>query len=114
MIKFNERFSFEREPLCWVLYERKKGKARTTKEDIITTKETYHASLEQVCRSIIDKTAGDARDAVELRKLIRSVAGELEALIKGLVEPVKVEPKVKSGRRKKDDKGGSDERSAAA
>lgn len=114
MIKFNERFSFEREPLCWVLYERKHGKAKKTKEDIITTKETYHASLEQVCRSIIDKTAGDAQDVLELRKLIRSVAGELEKLIKSLGDPVKVEPKMKKARRKKDDQSGSDERSAAA
>lgn len=82
MVKVDDRWSFERDKWCWVLYENTKGVKKKTKEEIDVANETYHANLDQVCRYIIDKEAGNAREVEDLRRVIRNVAQELSDLIK--------------------------------
>lgn len=86
MIKFNDRFAFERDKWCWTLHEYKKGVNKKTKEEVETVYDTYYPTLEQVCKAIIDRTAGDAQDAKDLRRVIRNVADELGVLIKAMKE----------------------------
>jgi len=63
MIQINETYSFDRDDYCWRLYETKPPGAHPItgvigKKPSVTT--TYHGSILQVCRAIIDRTAGEA------------------------------------------------------
>jgi hypothetical protein len=63
MIKFDERFSAEHDGRQWVLIEtymgketKKDGKVYPAKEQ---TRESYYGNLSQVCRKILDLSAGE-------------------------------------------------------
>lgn len=83
MIKVNDRWSFERDKWCWVLYENAKGVKKRTQEEIDVVNETYHSNLEQVCRYILDKTAGDAKDVNALMVLFANTWNRLARALKG-------------------------------
>lgn len=84
MITVNERWSFERDKWCWVLIEKIPGFNIKTKEPTITDEETYHRTLEQVCKYIIDKEAGRASEISSLAKIISDTHKMLERLLNNI------------------------------
>ena len=81
MIKVDDRWSFERDKWCWVLYENTKGVKKKTKEEIDVVNETYHANFDQVCRYIIDKEAGNAESVRGIRNLIKDTSKKIANII---------------------------------
>jgi len=78
MIKFNDKFSFEKDQYCWHLHEYYMGKDKD-KNPKRQKKTTYHATLEQVCNTIIDRSCGDCGSLGEIKELLdllpKAVAG---------------------------------------
>jgi len=62
-IKINEHFSISRDPWCWILYE-KLPKAKTPKQ-------TYHANLEQIAYTVINREAGKCETLTEILKYLK-------------------------------------------
>ena len=69
MIKFNERFSFERGKYDWHLHEHYMGKDKDG-NDKENTRTTYHATLRQICGVIIDRSCGDCESLEEIKELL--------------------------------------------
>ena len=71
MIKFNDRFSFERDQHCWHLHETYMGKKKGggKKEH---TRTTYHANLQQICEVIIDRSCGECESLDEIVSLLKN------------------------------------------
>ena len=71
MIKFNEQFSFEKDPNCWQLHEWRDGKS---KDGVAKRqkKTTYHASLQQICGAIIERSCGDCESLEEIKHLLEN------------------------------------------
>ena len=80
-IVINKRFHTHREYAQWVLYEVTEGK---NKDGEVTKREksTYHGSLEQVCKYVIDKSLGDCENLNQIIELLKlsslMLAKELE------------------------------------
>ena len=69
MIILNERFSFEKDVYQWKLHEWKEGKTKEG-ESKRTSSITFHTTLEQICKVILDRTAGDCKTIEELQTLL--------------------------------------------
>ena len=85
MIKINEEYSFDRDKFGWNLYRfvearDKKGNPKLKK------KTTYHATLEQVCKKIIDLEAGKYDSMKELKAFLlnanESLLQDVQVIIK--------------------------------
>ena len=80
MIKINDRFEFERQDMCWALYEWKDGINK--KDEPTRTKSTYYYSrLDQICNAVIDISAGDSDSVYGVIDAIRKAAADCEAAI---------------------------------
>ena len=71
MIKINEDFEFERADQCWELHQWRDGTNPKTKEPTRTKTTTYHGSVAQVCRAVIDREAGAADSLQSLQDTIQ-------------------------------------------
>ena len=69
MIVVNDTFEFERDKYCWSLHEWRNGKDKNGNEKR-QKRTTYHSNLEQVCSTIIDRSAGDCQSMSELKGLL--------------------------------------------
>jgi len=69
MIKVNKRFEFERDKYQWLLYEWSMGVSVKTKKPISVKRTTYHGNLDQICKTILDRSAGDCKSMKELQDL---------------------------------------------
>lgn len=56
-IKINDDYSIARDTNCWHVTETKPGTSKDG-DPILTKRTLYHGTLEQACRSIIDRSAG--------------------------------------------------------
>lgn len=92
MIKINDRFSIEKDPYCWVLYETKKGKSRKTGKEAVSQKSTYHANIPQICEAILSKSGGEYKTIEDLKDLFENAVERLTETIQN---------KIKLPRRKK-------------
>ena len=71
MIKFNDRFSYEKDQHCWHLHETYIGKKKGGGEKE-HTRTTYHANLRQICEVIIDRSCGDCESLEEIISLLKN------------------------------------------
>jgi len=69
MIELNDDFSFERDTYGWQLHQWRDGKDKNGEHKRQKTT-TYHANLHQICRSVIDRMAGNCQSMAELQALL--------------------------------------------
>jgi len=69
MIKFNDRFEFERDKYQWILTENVLGKDKNG-NDKIKQEKTFHGTLRQVIGVIIDKEVGNCEDLEQIIDLL--------------------------------------------
>jgi hypothetical protein len=81
MIKFNEDYSFERDKYQWILHHSYDGRDKD-KNPKRQSRDTYHATLEQICQTIVDREAGRCTDMAELQKLLINWRLTIEAIQK--------------------------------
>jgi len=62
-IKINEHFSMAKDPWCWILYEKL--------PEVKTPKQTYHANLEQIAYTVINREAGKCKTLTEILKYLK-------------------------------------------
>jgi len=74
MIKFNNRFSAERDSYGWTLTEKKAGKNKDG-EHVIRERETYYTSFEGVCNAVIDRAIGVCESLPEVLAALKDVNG---------------------------------------
>jgi hypothetical protein len=65
-IKYNDRFSFYRDPHCWVLLDSIPATGTNAKPGNITIRRSYHANIQQVATHIMQREAGEAKSMKEL------------------------------------------------
>ena len=83
MIKINEDFEFERADQCWELHHWKDGTNPKTKEPVRTKTTTYHATVSQVCKAVIDRDSGSADSLKSFQDIIeRSTDKVCSALLR--------------------------------
>lgn len=79
-IRVNERYAIEADPRCWQLHEYYQGKGKAK----LQRRTQYYATLNQVSREILNRTAGDCESLEEIIRLFNAadkiVTGDLEAL----------------------------------
>lgn len=80
MIKYNERFEFERDPYNWILTEWRDSLGKQG-QLIRVSRKTYHGTLTQVCKQIIDRSCDTCEDLVDLEYLIRTIHEDLKEAI---------------------------------
>jgi len=92
MIKVDDRFEFEKDKYQWLLHEWREGQDKdgNAKRQKSTT---YHGSLDQVARTIIDRKAGDCEDMEGLFAMLHDDIKATTKLIK-LVAALEYDPKV--------------------
>ncbi len=71
MIKFNDKFEFEKDQYCWHLHEFYIGKDKN-KNPKRQRKTTFHATLEQVCNAIIDRSCGECCCLEDLKRMLKN------------------------------------------
>ena len=70
MIRINEDFETFRDQYCWHLVHwtnTTHPKAKNKR----TSRTTYHATLEQVCAAVIDRSAGELEDLKSIIELLK-------------------------------------------
>ncbi len=77
MIKFNDRFEFERDKYCWHLHDWRDGvdKDGAPKRQKDTT---YHPTIQQICRTIMDRSLGGCESLTEMISLLDDTVTLLE------------------------------------
>jgi hypothetical protein len=80
MIKINERFEFERSQHDWHLHEWKDG-LNKHQEPVRRSSTTYHATVLQICKTVIDRSAGDAESVQGVIDAIGFATADCEAAI---------------------------------
>jgi len=63
MIKLNDSFNAKWDGRQWILSEAYMGKAAKDKEPQMQSRETYHSTLRQACKKVIDASVVDCVDA---------------------------------------------------
>jgi hypothetical protein len=81
MINVNDRFEFKYDGIQWVLDEWRDGVNPKNGEPTRTKKTTYHASLKQVCSSVLNRMLGDCEDMKELIHLLEFSGGVIRTLV---------------------------------
>lgn len=66
MIKVDERFEFERDTYGWKLHEWSEGVNPKTQKPTRTKRTTYHSSVEQVCKALLDRHVASANNIREV------------------------------------------------
>ncbi len=82
MIKFNDRFEFERDKYCWHLHEWRVGQDKGG--DVKMHRDTtYYPNIQQLCVVIIDRSLGGCESLEEMIKLLEYTVG----VVQGHYEP---------------------------
>lgn len=81
VIRINEDFSVERDSHCWHLHQWRDGKNPRTGEPTRAKRTTYHATLEQVARAVLDRSAGEAESMEELLEVLERTKYEIMEVI---------------------------------
>lgn len=74
---FNGKYKTHRDGYQWILSEKYEGKTRDG-EPVDKWRDTYHATLEQVCRTVLDREAGQCDTAKAIMDLFIEAAGKVE------------------------------------
>ena len=70
MIKYNDRFEFEKDKYQWILTEFVDSKDRKTGETKKKAEKSFHGTLRQVMSAICDREAGECESLSELRLML--------------------------------------------
>ena len=87
MIILNDKFKTERDKADrqWILYETYMGKSNdkppVPKEQV---KETYHSTLRQACKKVVDTSAVNCGDASDIIRMLDKAGWVLEGKASGL------------------------------
>lgn len=81
MINISPRYKVKRDQYCWNLIEMRDGVNPKTKEPTVSEKTTYHATLEKLCKYMLDIEAGKCSDIKEILELLNKKQTELAKLI---------------------------------
>lgn len=75
-IRFGDGYTARRTRYCWVLEEAYEGKDKmgNTKQQ---RRETYHATLPQVCGYVLDRSAGECSSLSEIIDLMKGATSLL-------------------------------------
>ncbi len=85
MIIFNEDFKFERDKYQWLLHHTVDGWDKKHEHPKRHTHTTFHATLEQICGAIIERSAGECKDLEEIKVLLRFSLSSLTDHVEELV-----------------------------
>jgi hypothetical protein len=87
-IQINEIFSFEKDKdtYGWQLHELKDGVSSKTKLQIKTEYTTYHATLKQVCKNVIDRSLGKCDSLNEIITMLENAENILTVKVEELVK----------------------------
>lgn len=80
MIKINDDYECERDKYQWILHHWTDGRDKDGNQKRVCH-DTYHANLTQVCNLVLDRAAGNAGCADELRDIIRSHTNDILAAL---------------------------------
>ena len=72
MIKFNNRFSAERDALGWTLTEKKAGVSKDGRP-IIRDIQTFYSGFEGVCNGVIDRSLGVCESLPEVLAALKDI-----------------------------------------
>ena len=72
MVKFNDRFSAERDTYGWTLTEKKAGKNKEG-EHVIRESQAFYTSFEGVCNGVIDRSIGVCESLPEVLAALKDV-----------------------------------------
>ena len=72
MIKFNERFSAERDSYGWTLTEKKAGRNKDG-GNVIRENQTYYSGFEGVCNAVIDKSLDVCESLPEVLAALKDI-----------------------------------------
>ena len=84
MITLNKTFAFERDQWCWNLYTTRPtviGKGGKTPTTTTKTDITYHATIPQLARAIMEKCADTCESMEELTELFEKAEATIVPLI---------------------------------
>ena len=82
MIKINETFSVEKDKYQWLLIETKDG-LNKLKEPIKTTRTTYHGTLKQCCKVMMESVVGECESVQQIVDALGFFESTLEDLFRG-------------------------------
>ncbi len=84
-MKINEDFEVERDAYQWILTQWRDGINPKTKEPTRSKRQTYHATLEQVCGVIVERQCGQCESLSEIIALMKDVKQALMGSIPKIV-----------------------------
>ncbi len=79
MVKINENFKFERDAYQWILTETYMGRDKKTGEPKAQTRKSFHGTLQQVCKYILDR---GVKDCQSLEEIIEKIDKAVELMTK--------------------------------
>jgi len=85
MIKFNDRFEFEKDKYQWVLSEWHETKDKKTGESKRVVNKSFHGNLRQVMSTICDRESGKCGDIAELISLLNEKESRMEYAAESLL-----------------------------
>jgi len=77
MIKYNDRFEFERDKWQWILTENVIGQDKNG-NDKLKQKKSFYGTLRQVMNAICDKQAGECGSVAEIIELLSDKESRME------------------------------------
>lgn len=85
MIKYNDRFEFEKDKYQWILTEFVDSKDRKTGESKKRAEKSFHGTLRQVMAAICDREAGECDNLLELRTMLDNHEWVMESVAESLL-----------------------------
>jgi len=85
MIKFNDRFEFEKDKHQWTLSDWHDTKDKKTGESKRVVNKSFHGSLRQVMRTICDREAGACESLQEIIDLMDTKEWTMLAIAESLL-----------------------------
>jgi len=85
MIKYNDRFEFERDKYQWILTENVKAKTKNG-DDKAKQEKSFHGTLRQVIGAICDREAGNCESLEEIIELLHDKELAMESTAEALID----------------------------
>lgn len=85
-VKINDDYDIKRDKFQWILthWTDGVGKAGDNKGKPIRVKrESFHASVTQICREILDRELGNCETVADMRNLLENAVSELTGYVEG-------------------------------
>jgi len=85
MFKYDDRFSIDSDKYQWLLHDYTRGKNRKG-EPSINDRVTYHSTFSQLAIAIIDRSAKDCLDLLELVDMLMTLENKLDKYLENEVK----------------------------